>query len=88
MRVRFTTVIGKGVNFRKANIARGNLNGVTLQGSDLSGAFTLLTWVEGADLSAAVGLNQQQLNDMCGNETTKLPDGLSRPGNWPCAKSE
>jgi len=44
-----------------------------------------LTRLEGVDLSAAVGLEQGQIDIACGDGATRLPAGLSSPAAWPCA---
>jgi uncharacterized protein YjbI with pentapeptide repeats len=55
--------------------------------ADLTGAVLQLTRIEGADLSKVKGLTASQLNEACGNEKTRLPQGLSPPASWPCRKS-
>jgi hypothetical protein len=48
----------------------------------------LRTRFEGADLSQAMGLIQQQIAISCGDDKTKLPNDLQRPAAWPCAEDE
>jgi uncharacterized protein YjbI with pentapeptide repeats len=68
----------------KAYLARTNFGGAALAGADFTNAYFLLTRIEGTDLSAVRGLEQQQIDDSCGNDTTKLPAGLKPPQSWPC----
>ena len=50
----------------------------------LVGAYLYLTRIEGSDLSGVLGLTQWQVDVACGDGDTKLPEGLSRPPDWPC----
>ena len=77
-----------GVSLRHAYIARANFSGVNLAGVNLGGAYMLRTRFEGADLSQAEGLIQKQIEIACGDDKTKLPDGLQRPAAWPCTEDE
>lgn len=56
-----------GTNLYRASLIGADLNDAILQGTDLSGA----------ELTDAVGLTQKQLDNGCGDEDTKLPDGLT-----------
>ncbi|OYX91377.1 MAG: hypothetical protein B7Y78_12300, partial [Caulobacter sp. 35-67-4] len=47
-------------------------HGADLRGADFSGAV-----LGGADLSGARGLDQDQLDEACGDGSTRLPRGLS-----------
>ena len=67
-----------------ADLARADLTGARLAGADLAGAYTLLTRIEGTDLSGVTGLSQQQLDITCGDAETLLPEGLTAPAAWPC----
>ncbi|MEF2553370.1 pentapeptide repeat-containing protein [Aurantimonas sp. A2-1-M11] len=76
-----------GAGFRYANLARAHFAGVTLAGQpDFTGAYLYLTRLEGVDLSTATGLAQAQVALACGDDATILPEGLSRPTDWPCPK--
>jgi len=55
-----------------------------MAGADFTRAITYFTKLEDADLSEVIGLTQAQLDDACGDETTKLPAGLVASANWPC----
>jgi hypothetical protein len=48
----------------------------------------LVGYFEGADLSQAEDLIQQQIEITCGDDMTKLPGNLQRPTTWPCARAE
>lgn len=73
------------VRFSYANLSRAILNKAVLQGTlSFNGAFMFLTRIEDTDLSAATGLEQEQVDMACGNAGTKLPAGLSAPAGWPC----
>jgi uncharacterized protein YjbI with pentapeptide repeats len=78
----------EGADLSYANLARADLGAARLAGADLTGIYTLLTRVEGTDLSGATGLSQQQLDIACGDAETKLPEGLARPADWPCPPVE
>lgn len=67
-----------------ADLARADLTGARLAGADLTGAYTLLTRIEGTDLSGVTGLTQQQIEIACGDVETRLPAGLAAPAAWPC----
>jgi hypothetical protein len=43
-----------------------------------------LTLLDGADLSGATGLTQDQIDIACGSADTRLPVGLTPPAGWPC----
>ena len=76
-----------GNSFVFANLARADFSGADITGAlDFSNAYLFLMRIEGADLSAATGLAQSQIDIACGNAETKLPQGLSRPAKWPCAE--
>ena len=47
-------------------------------------AFMFLTNIAGLDLSNAKGLLQPQIDLACGDDKTKLPQGLNKPSDWPC----
>ena len=74
-----------GAKFPLANLSRADFRGAKFEGPlDFSGAFLFLTRFEGVDLSAAKGLEQEQIENTCGDPQTKLPSGLSTPKTWPC----
>ena len=73
-----------GARFNRSNFSNANLKDAVavgayfgssnLAGADLSGAN-----LSGADLSIAHGLTQTQLNQACGDASTKLPRGKTIP---------
>lgn len=73
-------------HFAMANLSRAMFQKASFAGViDFTDAFLFLTRIEGADLSQAKGLKQEQIALSCGDETTRLPQGLTAPLNWPCA---
>jgi uncharacterized protein YjbI with pentapeptide repeats len=75
-----------GTKFTKANLSRARFEGASFEGPiDFEDSFLLLTRIEGLDLSAATGLQQEQIDLACGDDKTKLPQGLTAPATWPCA---
>jgi len=62
----------EGADLRGAHLERASLSD-----SDLTGA-----QLEGTDLSDVRGLTQAQIDATHGDETTKLPEGLTRPAHW------
>ncbi|NTJ41749.1 pentapeptide repeat-containing protein [Agrobacterium larrymoorei] len=74
-----------GTKFSKTNLSRASFKGASFNGPiDFEDSFLLLTRIEGLDLSSATGLDQRQIDIACGDDKTKLPSGLTKPGNWPC----
>lgn len=85
-RANFDKAVLTGATFSLANLSRADLSTATFEGPIvLDRAFMFLTRIEGLDLSAAQGLEQEQVDLACGNAQTKLPAGLSAPDGWPCA---
>ena len=71
---------------RLSNIARARFSGATMNGTDMTNAFTYATRFEGTDLSTVKGLTQAQVDVACGDAKTRLPSALKRPGGWPCVE--
>jgi uncharacterized protein YjbI with pentapeptide repeats len=65
-------VDAQGAAFRGAELQDAELGGAILEFADLKGAN-----LSGANLMGAVGLTQEQLDDACGDDKTKLPDNLT-----------
>src|SRR5215218_661328 len=80
----FTDAKLSGVRFTYADLARANLKELDLAGIDFAGAYLFQARLEGADLSRAVGLTQDQLALACGTHETKLPARMVQPDTWPC----
>src|SRR3546814_2358870 len=72
----------------RAEIARAVFAGASLKGTDMTGAYTYLARFDGTDLTGVKGLTQAQLDAACGDGETTLPEGLSAPASWPCAKED
>ena len=85
----FDKAIITGANFMYANLSRAVLSSAVFEGGlDFKNAFFLFARIEGVDLSQAQNLTQQQLDMACGDNTTKLPAGLTAPAQWPCPEDE
>ena len=73
-----------GADMSYANLSRAVFAGAKLDGIDVGTSWTFLTRFEGADLGGVAKLTQDQLDLACGDESTKLPAGLTMPSSWPC----
>ena len=73
-------------SFASAILARASFNAAVLNGSDWRSAYLYRTNLTGADLSGVKGLEQLQIQQSCGDETTVLPAGLTAPDSWPCVE--
>jgi uncharacterized protein YjbI with pentapeptide repeats len=84
-RADFSGATLSNVSFAMANLSRAELEKSKVEGPlDFTGAFLFLTRLDGLDLSAAVGLQQAQVDQACGDDATVLPQGLAKPAAWPC----
>jgi len=86
---RFRAVSLSGANLYSVDLRGALFFGANLRGTDLSEtklSRTELLWVDlsGANLARAHNLTPQQRALTCGDETTKLPEGLDMPDTWPC----
>lgn len=70
-------------NLTGAKLTDANLTGADLRGADLTRAELTRADLTRADLTGADGLTQRQLETALGDEATRLPEGLTRPGPWP-----
>lgn len=76
----------ENTHFAMANLSRAQFHKASFAGVvDFTDAFLFLTRIEGADLTQAKGLTQEQLALACGDASTKLPQGLTAPTSWPCS---
>jgi uncharacterized protein YjbI with pentapeptide repeats len=75
-----------GADMTRAEIARAVFAGASLKGTDMTGAYAYLTHFEAADLTQVKGLTQEQLEVACGDDKTRLPEGLTAPAEWPCGE--
>jgi uncharacterized protein YjbI with pentapeptide repeats len=69
-----------GASFARADLTQASFVGTYLQGANFAGANLSGANFSGAEMDRAAGLTQSQLNRACGDETTRLPRGLSIPG--------
>lgn len=67
----------QGTNLSGAYLIEANLSGVFLQGSNLLGAYLSDADLSAANLSSSRNLSQIQLDKACGNDKTRLPEGLT-----------
>ena len=65
------------VSFAGADLTNASFVGAYLQGANFSGATLTRANFSGAEMERATGLTQAQLNAACGDQTTRLPRGLS-----------
>ncbi|MEM9053742.1 MAG: pentapeptide repeat-containing protein [Pseudomonadota bacterium] len=73
-----------GARFNRANLSKANLQDAVAVGtyfgsSNFAGATLSGANLSGADLSIARGLTQAQLNQACGDASTRLPKGKTIP---------
>jgi uncharacterized protein YjbI with pentapeptide repeats len=85
----------KGANlsniiFTEADLSLADLSssilpqqGAMLAGADFANADFHNTHLEGVDLSLALNVDTVALQAAWGDENTRLPVGVDRPGNWP-----
>lgn len=66
-------------NFAKANFKRAIAVGTYFGSSNFAGADLTGANFSGADLTIATGLTQSQLNQACGDASTRLPKGKTIP---------
>ncbi len=69
-------------NLRGALLVGADLRDADLRGADLTGADLRGTDVRGADFRGALFLLQAQLDAARGDDGTRIPAGLRRPGHW------
>lgn len=94
---KYKKTFGRGLDFIGADLRKKDLRGETLRGAyiiaaDLRGVNLYLTDfmgadmrdanISGADLSHSIFLTQAQINTTKGDNSTKLPNSLSRPIHW------
>jgi uncharacterized protein YjbI with pentapeptide repeats len=83
----------EAVSLSRAHLEGAVFDGISLQGARLGGAHvdgTVFSHVSmpGAelfnlDLSLAIGISSEMVDTALGDASTKLPDGVVRPANWP-----
>ena len=65
-----------GVSFAGANMTNASFVGTYLEGANFRGAILTGVNFSGAEMDRALGLTQPQLDQACGDDSTKLPHGL------------
>jgi uncharacterized protein YjbI with pentapeptide repeats len=65
------------------HLEQAHLNGAHLERADLSGAHLEGANLSGVHLEGAVGLEQDQIANVRGDAETILPQGITRPADWP-----
>jgi len=77
------------VKFDFTNLARSDFRGATFDAPPtMLNAYLFQTRIEGLDLSQVKGLDGRQIALACGDDNTKLPEGMDQPGTWPCSDIE
>ena len=66
-------------DFASADLTHSSFVGAFLQGANFSGAKLVGTNFSGAEMDRASGLTQHQLDEACGDSSTKLPAALHLP---------
>jgi hypothetical protein len=74
-----------GAQLQGADLAEAQLQKAYLVGAQLQKAYLRKAQLQGADLTVVENLTQDQINEACIDENTKLPEGLTRPA--PCPES-
>jgi len=69
-----------GASFREASLEGARLSGGVFAKADFRGASLDGADIRGVDLSTARGLRPEQLEDACGDSSTRLPKGLAAGG--------
>jgi uncharacterized protein YjbI with pentapeptide repeats len=75
----------KDADLRGALLIRADLRDQALGRADLLGADLRDADLRGADLGEVLFLSQSQLNAVLGDDSTRVPDDLQRPGHWASA---
>ena len=75
----FGAAIMNHTNFASADLTHASFVGAFLQGANFSGAKLVGTNFSGAEMDRASGLTQHQLDEACGDSSTKLPAALHLP---------
>src|SRR5439155_570222 len=70
------TVIGRRKGRELPDLAEANIPGANLSGANLRSANLSVAYLIRADLTGAKNVIQTQLNEACGNNETKLSEGL------------
>lgn len=88
-RASFSGAILHANNFESANLSRIDFREAKISGEvQIKNAFLLQSNLEGVDFSGVGGMQQWQADMSCGNDETKLPDGIAKPETWPCVAED
>ncbi|WP_426029584.1 pentapeptide repeat-containing protein [Caulobacter sp. DWP3-1-3b2] len=68
-----------GASFAGSNLTNASFVGAYLEGANFRSATLAGVNFSGAEMDRAAGLTQLQLNRACGDDSTRLPRGLSLP---------
>ena len=68
-----------GASFARADLTNASFVGAYLESANFAGANLTGVNLSGAEMDRATGLSQGQLNRACGDNSTRLPRGLSVP---------
>ena len=72
-------------DFSYAALARADFRNAKISGTlNFTGSYLYQARFEGVDLSNAIGLKQWQIDMICGDESTKFPEGVTRPEKMEC----
>ena len=72
----------RGADLRGAYLIGADLSRADLRRADLIGADLRDTNLAAADLTGAIFVTQTQLNAARGDQSTRIPGGLTRPSHW------
>jgi uncharacterized protein YjbI with pentapeptide repeats len=71
---RFIGAVLEDARFRQVSAPNAVFTAAMVKNADFTGAR-----LQGADLTEAIGLTQAQLNAACGDDATRLPEGMTIP---------
>lgn len=77
-----------GADLRGACLIGADVRGADLTATDLLGADLRDARLDGADLAGALFLTPPQVGAARGSGSTRLPEGLVRPGHWAASVPE
>lgn len=77
-----------GADLRGACLIGADVRGADLTATDLLGADLRDARIDGADLAGALFLTPPQVGAARGSGSTRLPEGLARPGHWAASVPE
>lgn len=89
---RLKGIVAVGTQFADADLLGADLeeallSGANLKGANMSQTRLYRTSLDGADLTDARNLRQEQIDEACISNETKLPAGITRPHSNPCLQT-